>query len=632
MPQIFISYARSAEAEVRTVVGWLEGAGYDVWWDRHLLANRSFSDAIEEQLDASDMVLVLWSKDAAASEWVRAEADFARHNKKLVQASIDGTLPPLPFNQFHCEQIRISRNGDNSEGWNKLLDAFAHRGAEAPYQSRSIPTQRISRRSALAMGGVGSLVIAAGSYAMWSSGLIGGTGESKRLAVMPFRVIGDGAAQSRLAEGFAIEIRSILARNPLLHVAARVSSDAFRDQTATAGEICEKLNVDYLLNGDIGVSEGRLVGSAELAEGAAERIVRPFDIDAPLDSLLTIQQSIASQIIERLSGAKNAGISKTETGGTTNVAAYDAFLRGRELYEAGTSEATDRAALAEFENAIRLDPEYAAAFAMRGRTLGLIGNLYGSPDDHDTVFNQAITSAQRAIEIAPRFADGYAVLGFIRFNRQLDVKAAKEPYQRAFELGTGDADILSRYANFCGRCGQFALAREAINAAISLDPLNARVFRFLGNIEYGSGNYEAAIRSYENAQALQNPLSSFHYLVGLSHLAMGDLGKAKRNFEAEDFFVWNKTGLAVVEAKLGNESAARAHLAELKDRQKDKSNYQYLQVHAQLGEREAALAAMNEAWRVRDAGLTQINNDPLLDPLRDHPEFNRLLSQIGFAD
>lgn len=87
----------------------------------------------------------------------------------------------------------------------------------------------------------------------------------------------------------------------------------------------------------------------------------------------------------------------------------------------------------------------------------------------------------------------------------------------------------------------------------------------------------------------------------------------------------------MVEAKLGNESAARAHLAELKDRQKDKSNYQYLQIHAQLGEREAALAAMNEAWRVRDAGLTQIKNDPLLDPLRDHPEFNRLLSQIGFA-
>lgn len=631
MPQVFISYARSAEADVRLIVEWLEDAGYSVWWDRQLLANRPFSDVIQEKLDAADVVLVLWSKDAAASEWVRAEADTARRSKKLVQASIDGTSPPLPFNQFHCQQIRTSKHDENSEDWARLLEALGSTGNVAAREFGIAQSTGFSRRSALVIAGAGGMIAAVGGYAAWSSGVIGGSDQIKRLAVMPFRVAGETGTQSHLAEGFAIEIRSMLARNPLLHVAARVSSNAFRDQDATAGEICDRLGVDFLLNGEIGVTAGRLIGHAELAEGAEEKIVQPFDIDAPVETVLTIQQSIASAIVEQLSGNAGASVAREKIGGTENVSAYDSFLRGRELYEAGTSEATDRAALAEFDRAIRLDPEYAAAYAMRSRTLGLIGNLYGDPEDHERVFNEAISSARRAIKIAPDFADGHAVLGFIHASRQLDMKAAKKPYQRAYQLGAGDSDILSRYANFCGRTREFAAAREAINAAISLDPLNARVYRFLGNIEYGSGNYEAAIASYEQAQAIQNPLSSFHYLVGLSHLALGDLPLAKTNFETEDFFVWNKTGLAIVEAQLGNQSAAMAHLAELKERQGDKSHYQYAQIHAQWGETEPALAALSDAWRTRDAGLAQLYSDPLLDSLRDRPEFERLLSRLGFT-
>ena len=81
-------------------------AGYSVWWDDDLPAHRAYSDVIEERLNAAKAVLVIWSADAVRSEWVRAEADAARQAHKLVQLSIDGVIPPMPFNQIQCPSLR----------------------------------------------------------------------------------------------------------------------------------------------------------------------------------------------------------------------------------------------------------------------------------------------------------------------------------------------------------------------------------------------------------------------------------------------------------------------------------------------------------------------------------------------
>ena len=79
--------------------------GYEVWRDDQLPAHRSYGDVIEENLRTADAVVVLWSADACQSQWVRAEADMARQAGILVQASVDGTTPPLPFNQIQCAQV-----------------------------------------------------------------------------------------------------------------------------------------------------------------------------------------------------------------------------------------------------------------------------------------------------------------------------------------------------------------------------------------------------------------------------------------------------------------------------------------------------------------------------------------------
>src|SRR4029453_11074428 len=103
---VFISYARSSEEVANSLAEALRGAGYSVWRDDELPAHRSYAEVIEERLKSAKAVVVLWSAEAAKSQWVRAEADTARGTGTLVQASVDGTLPPIPFNQIQCADLK----------------------------------------------------------------------------------------------------------------------------------------------------------------------------------------------------------------------------------------------------------------------------------------------------------------------------------------------------------------------------------------------------------------------------------------------------------------------------------------------------------------------------------------------
>jgi adenylate cyclase len=113
LADIFVSYARSTEPQAQEVAAALRSAGYNVWRDDELPAHRAYSDVIEERLHSAKAVVVLWSAEAARSQWVRAEADIAREAGTLVQVTIDGTIPPLPFNQIQCADLK-GWNGDTN--------------------------------------------------------------------------------------------------------------------------------------------------------------------------------------------------------------------------------------------------------------------------------------------------------------------------------------------------------------------------------------------------------------------------------------------------------------------------------------------------------------------------------------
>lgn len=135
MSQVFISYARSTEAVAKTAGEQLRRSGYEVWRDDELPAHRFYSDVIEERLREAKAVVVLWSKEAIKSQWVRAEADFAREAGTLVQMSIDGVTPPIPFNQIQCADLKGWSGNANHPGWAKVADSVASLVGVTPTRS-----------------------------------------------------------------------------------------------------------------------------------------------------------------------------------------------------------------------------------------------------------------------------------------------------------------------------------------------------------------------------------------------------------------------------------------------------------------------------------------------------------------
>ncbi len=125
MVDVFISYSRTNQDVVARLAEAVKAEGYSVWWDAELPPHLSYGDVITEKIGAAKAAIVVWSENAAASEWVRAEADVARNQKKLIQVSIDGRMPPLPFNQIQFASIGDWRGEPDHPGWRKVKASLA---------------------------------------------------------------------------------------------------------------------------------------------------------------------------------------------------------------------------------------------------------------------------------------------------------------------------------------------------------------------------------------------------------------------------------------------------------------------------------------------------------------------------
>lgn len=126
MSDIFISYAQQDRNSAQKIATALESQGFTVWWDRVIPAGRIFDDVIEQALDSSDCVLVLWSKDSVISKWVKIEASEAANRNILLPVQIDTCKPSLRFRQYQSIDL-ITWQGDTSNpSFNKLLRDLNH--------------------------------------------------------------------------------------------------------------------------------------------------------------------------------------------------------------------------------------------------------------------------------------------------------------------------------------------------------------------------------------------------------------------------------------------------------------------------------------------------------------------------
>ena len=642
-PTAFLSYARADQVQAEKLAKALEHAGLKLWWDAQIEGGAAFAKSIETALDDCDAVIVLWSRSSVGSDWVLDEAAKGRDLRKLVPVSIDGTEPPLGFRQY--QSINLSRwqvDANAAEIANVIRSVQAAKGqsTRSPLASASHHRTVLSRRSLMVSAAGATLTAAAGVYA-WRKGLFDGhrsaTGNS--VAVLPFANLSGDQSQDYFSDGLAEELRATLARNLKLQVMAQASSAIFRDRKDDAVTIAGKLGVAYLLDGSVRRSGDVVRITSDLIDGETGFSRWSQTFDRVMEDIFAVQSEIAGTVSRALvaevasADGSEAGSDPplTVSGATTRVEAYDAYLRGRALYDLSADEASERAALAQFDLAIAADPDYAAAHAARARSLTAIANQYGAVGQLAGLYDAAIAAAERAIAIAPDLADAHSTLGFTLFQGRLDARAAREPFERSRKLGAGEATVMARYAQYSARIGRKQEAAQAIERALLLDPLNPLIHRAAGSIEYAARNYEASIPPARRALALNPRMSRANASIGDAMLMLGRSEEARAAYEAEPVDDFRLAGIAILEHRLGNTAAAIAAMSKLADSQGDRVLYQQAQILAQWGEREAAFARLEQALQVGDSGLIYSRNDPFLDPLRRDPRFGRLLESIGFV-
>jgi len=635
---VFLSYAHEDERRAQEIISILEEAGLSVWWDGHLGGGQRFAPVIQAALERAKSVVVLWSKAAVTSHWVQDEAEYGRDHSHLVPLSIDGTLPPLGFRQFHV--IDVSRAWGNSRApeFDNLIRAVSALNDQHPVRDVARRSLASPVRRRLLIGGAAVAAAAAG-YGVWRGVLpVTGTAADSSVVVLPFSNISNEPAENYFSDGLAAEIRGELARNPLLQVVAQTSSNTFRDRKLDAKSICRQLSVSFLLDGNVRRSRDSVRIVAELISGQTgfTRWSRTFE--QPIADVFAVQSEIAEaiagalshEIAARLGMRTQDGAAATMVGSTTNVAAYDAFLRGKDLFSLADGESSDRAALARFDEAISLDPRYGMAHAARSRALAVIANVYSRGAERRNQYDAAIAAAKRAVDLAPQLADAHSALGFALFNGRLDVLGARASFDRSGELGSGDADVMNRFALFCARTGRFDEARSAVARAAALDPLNARVALSVGAVALASRRYADAVQPAERALSLNPHIIQAHALIGETQLMLGRTDAAAESFAAEPNSSWRLPGVAILAQRRGQTREAQAALKQLVQEYGDSALYQQAEIHAQWGERRKAVDALLAARAAGDSGLLLVRNDPLLDPLRDDPDFVRLLQELGF--
>ena len=174
MVDVFISYSKTDGAAVRRLADAVRQLGYEVWWDEELPPHLSYSDVIAERIGAAKAAIVVWSEAAAASQWVRAEADLARNQAKLIQASVDGRMPPMPFNQIQFAAIGDWRGEADHQGWMKIKASLAAlvgpREAAAPPPAAAPAAPHRWHRLLIAVIAFAFLFIAAAGLYAWLGG------------------------------------------------------------------------------------------------------------------------------------------------------------------------------------------------------------------------------------------------------------------------------------------------------------------------------------------------------------------------------------------------------------------------------------------------------------------------------
>ena len=447
----------------------------------------------------------------------------------------------------------------------------------------------------------------------------------KSIAVLPLLNESGDPKDEYFSDGLSEELIAALAQIRELKVIGRSSSFRFKERKEEPRTIGEKLGVATLLEGTVRKQGDRVRIVAELINAAdgIELWTRTFDRE--LKDIFAVQQEIATAVASSLK-VTLLGSDSAQKSASKNVEAHNAYLQGHFHFQRRNLE-DYRKAVDYFDQAIRLDPDYALAYAERSEAWAFIGDLTGQ---RPTDYPKARSDAEKAVAIAPELAEARAALGFIRFLVDWKFAEGLAALKRAKELSPANPtanDLLARNIVYVGRVDE---AERQARQAAELDPLSTVTHNNLARVLFYAGKLDEADAAARKAVELQPSGAANHRWQVLIAAQRGDGKAALREAQLEPDEGYRSFELAVAQYVVGDHQAADTALAALIAKAREGFAYQIAQVYAMRGDKDKAFEWLQISFDERDAGMLSLLVDPLLSGLRNDPRYNALVAKMNF--
>jgi TolB-like protein/DNA-binding winged helix-turn-helix (wHTH) protein/Flp pilus assembly protein TadD len=444
----------------------------------------------------------------------------------------------------------------------------------------------------------------------------------RSIAVLPLVNLSRDPNQDLFADGMTEALITDLGKINSLRVISHTSVNRYKRTNLPIPQIAKRLQVDAIVEGTVTHTENRLRVTANLIQASPERHLWAEAYERDVRDVLAMQDEVAGTIAHEVQ-AKFVP-SQQAAPRPVNPAAYEEYLWGRRLFETFTWDGV-HGAVQHLDRAISLDPNFALAYATQAAAYVVLIGWHAVPPREGLAKIEA--ASRKALSFDNTLAEAHTAMAGFHVMRTEWAEAERE-FQQAMLLNPNYYIAHDWHGYLLSNIGNQAGALAETKLGCQLDPLSDACHESLGTTYLLMGQYDEAIEEARKTLELNPASPGAHWIQARAYEARGRCPEAI----AEMRKYGGPASLAYVYAVCGNKSKARAILHQLEQQSKTEyvSHYDLAIVKVGLGEREEAVAELEQADREGEP-LAEINVEPWFNGLHKDSRFLALLRRHGFS-
>ncbi|MBL0130824.1 MAG: hypothetical protein IPP43_06625 [Chitinophagaceae bacterium] len=348
-------------------------------------------------------------------------------------------------------------------------------------------------------------------------------GNIRSLAILPFENIQKDSTLSFLTDGIPENLINRFSSVEGIKVFARSATFGLADTVRTTENLHQLLKADLVLTGRLQKTTDGFFLNCELVDAANQNQLWGSKYQLNITDVSRIETSIITALTNALNIRPKDNSSSGQPKKEINPEAYAEYLKGRYLSYGSTPEESEKA-LMHFREAIRIDPQYAMAYAAIANEK--INQSLFSTASKNEIVNEARTALEAAKALDPNIAEIYSTEGALKFYYDWDWKGAVDSYKKALELDPGNATIYIRYSSTLADVGRYKEALPLADKAVELDPVSISSLHNLGWTNLVASNFKKSADAFGKALELHPNWVWGHIKKAYAHIFMKEYDKA----------------------------------------------------------------------------------------------------------